>query len=687
MRESTLPEPENALVSRWTRLGGLVCASERSPRLIAAILIVMLAGLALIALRYLAGIAEGTSLAFDGVVYDVVSLSAAVVCLARAWAVAKDRLAWGLIGAALMVSGLADAYFTAFLLDDPNPPYPSPADLGYLAWYPLTAAGLIVLVRGRMRGRGGASWLDGLIGAVTTAALGSAILLEPALQDLPSDGAAAFVTAAYPIADVALFSLAIGALSLSGWKVGRAWALLIAGIAATTLGDSAYAGGSALGQFADADWWQILWPTSCVLIALAAWQPRPVLEPRPSGHWRELMIPTCFALSAVALLVDRAFAAGGVVTLMAAVAPILVVGRIAFSAVENQRLLEQTRTDFLTGLGNRAQLLVDLEECFVPSAAPRVLALFDLDGFKLYNDTYGHPAGDALLKRLGGRLTAAVDGSGSAYRIGGDEFCVLAHGDRIGSAPAIAAAGLALSEAGEGFEVTCSCGLTEIPLEAGSASEALGIADRRMYEQKDSNRASARSQAQEVLLEALGEREPELRDHLVDVAELARDVGAHLGIAGFELDELVRAAKLHDVGKVAVPEAILTKPGPLNEAERAFIERHTIFGERIVCAAPALARLGPIIRASHERWDGGGYPDGLREEEIPLASRIIFACDAYDAIRSKRSYSPSQSRERAMAELRRCSGSQFDPAVVAALAIEVDRRQRRRSERPVRTPA
>jgi two-component system cell cycle response regulator len=682
-RTETLPLPASR--GRWTTLGGLIRCGDRSPRLIAFILAVMLAGLLVLALRYLTGIASGTGLAYDGVVYDLVSLTAAAAVLVRAWIQPRDRLGWGLIGAGLLVSGVADAYFTAFLLQDPRAPYPSPSDIGYLAWYPLTGIGVGVLVRSRMRGRGGAAWLDGLIGAVTTAALGSALLLEPALRDLPHDATAAFVTGAYPVADVALFALAIGTLSLSGWRVGRSWALLIAGIAATTLGDSAYAGGSALGQFANADWWQILWPASCALIALAAWQPQRTIDARPSGSWRELLVPSCFALSAVALLVDRAFGAGGPVTLMAAVAPILVVGRISFSAIENRRLLEQTRTDFLTGLGNRAQLLVDLEDCFAVADGPRTLALFDLDGFKLYNDTYGHPAGDALLKRLGSHLAAAVEGTGAAFRIGGDEFCVLARGDRTGSVATIAAASLALSEAGEGFEVTCSCGLAELPLEAGTASAALGIADRRMYEQKDSNRASARSQAQEVLLEALGERQPELRDHLVDVAELARDVALRIGIEGFELDEVVRAAKLHDVGKVAVPEAILNKPGPLDAEERAFIERHTIFGERIVCAAPALARLGPIIRASHERWDGDGYPDGLKGEEIPLASRIIFACDAYDAIRSKRAYSRSHTSAEALAEVRRCSGTQFDPAVIAALAIEIDRREHKRDAR-VRTP-
>jgi HD-GYP domain-containing protein (c-di-GMP phosphodiesterase class II) len=133
-----------------------------------------------------------------------------------------------------------------------------------------------------------------------------------------------------------------------------------------------------------------------------------------------------------------------------------------------------------------------------------------------------------------------------------------------------------------------------------------------------------------------------------------------------ELDVLVRAAELHDIGKMAVPDAILAKPGPLNAEEWEFMRRHTIVGERILGAADALRPVASIVRSSHERWDGGGYPDGLAAEEIPLGSRIVFVCDAFDAMVTDRSYRRRSSVEQALAELRRCSGTQFDPAVVAA---------------------
>jgi HD-GYP domain-containing protein (c-di-GMP phosphodiesterase class II) len=124
---------------------------------------------------------------------------------------------------------------------------------------------------------------------------------------------------------------------------------------------------------------------------------------------------------------------------------------------------------------------------------------------------------------------------------------------------------------------------------------------------------------------------------------------------------------MHDIGKTAIPEAILNKPGPLDEREWEFMRRHTIFGERILSAAPALVPVAKLVRSSHERWDGGGYPDALAGEQIPLGARIIFTCDAYDAIVSNRAYQDARGSDEALAELARCAGSQFDPHVVAVL--------------------
>jgi HD-GYP domain-containing protein (c-di-GMP phosphodiesterase class II) len=140
-----------------------------------------------------------------------------------------------------------------------------------------------------------------------------------------------------------------------------------------------------------------------------------------------------------------------------------------------------------------------------------------------------------------------------------------------------------------------------------------------------------------------------------------------------ELDELTRAAELHDVGKVAIPDAILNKPGKLDDTEWEFMRQHTILGERILSAAPALRPVARIVRASHERWDGGGYPDGLAGESIPLAARIVAVCDAFEAITSDRCYRKGRSLDDARDELLRAAGSQFDSAVVDAFVEELDR--------------
>jgi HD-GYP domain-containing protein (c-di-GMP phosphodiesterase class II) len=134
---------------------------------------------------------------------------------------------------------------------------------------------------------------------------------------------------------------------------------------------------------------------------------------------------------------------------------------------------------------------------------------------------------------------------------------------------------------------------------------------------------------------------------------------------------LVRAAELHDVGKIAIPDSILHKPGPLDPQEQEFMRRHTIIGESILNAAPALAGAGGLVRSSHERYDGAGYPDGLHEEEIPLPSRIIFVCDSFQAMTTDRPYRQAMDEYDALAELRRCAGTQFDPAVVDAFAAEL----------------
>jgi HD-GYP domain-containing protein (c-di-GMP phosphodiesterase class II) len=161
------------------------------------------------------------------------------------------------------------------------------------------------------------------------------------------------------------------------------------------------------------------------------------------------------------------------------------------------------------------------------------------------------------------------------------------------------------------------------------------------------------------------------------VADLAVQVGKELGLTDGELEDVRAAAELHDVGKIAIPDAILNKPSWLNDEEWEFMRQHTVIGERIVLSAPSLARAAAFIRSSHERMDGTGYPDGLAGAEIPLGARIIAVCDAYDAMTSDRPYSHALTREASLAELRSHAGSQFDAAVVNVFERIVNESSRR----------
>jgi diguanylate cyclase (GGDEF)-like protein len=345
-------------------------------------------------------------------------------------------------------------------------------------------------------------------------------------------------------------------------------------------------------------------------------------------------------------------------------------------------------TDALTGLSNRRRLVADLEDALAAATAERpvVLAMFDLDGFKSYNDTFGHPAGDALLTRLAQRLNESMASVGTPYRMGGDEFCVLAPVGVAGPGEVTLAAERALSEHGEGFSVTCSYGSVLLPGEADHASAALHLADQRMYANKNSMRSSSGQQTTDVLVRVLAERYPELGEHLDGVTELAGVVAGRLGLGGDDLAIVQQAASLHDLGKLAVPDAILEKRGPLDEGEWEFIRQHTLIGERILAVAPALAPAARIVRASHERVDGGGYPDGLSGDEIPLAARIVCVCDAFDAMTSVRPYRPDPlSAEAAIEELRQGAGSQFDGRVVEVLVDVI--RERARLIASARRPA
>ena len=361
---------------------------------------------------------------------------------------------------------------------------------------------------------------------------------------------------------------------------------------------------------------------------------------------------------------------GWSVALVVVALALLVFAAISFLA-QHRLLVATSMTDALTGIPNRRQLKTDLEQGLKQAspAKPLLLMLFDLNGFKGYNDSFGHPAGDALLIRLAKALEQAMTGHGGcAYRLGGDEFCVLASVDPDATTPIVAAASQALSEHGGGFSISASYGAILLPQESQDVTEAMRLVDQRMYAQKTSARRSPDRQSRDVLLRALQERNPELAERHAAVARLAEAIGQRMGLVDGDRAQLRQAAELHDVGKLAIPEELLHKPGPLDAEEWAFVRRHPLIGERIIGAAPALAGPAKLVGATHERLDGSGYPNGLTGDQIPLGARIIAVCDAFTAMTFPRPYAPQLTVPQAIEELRRCAGTQFDLAVVDALA-------------------
>ncbi len=342
---------------------------------------------------------------------------------------------------------------------------------------------------------------------------------------------------------------------------------------------------------------------------------------------------------------------------------------------ENEVLLAASRdealTDALTGLHNRRALAEDLE-AQLPGATDDervLLALFDLDGFKSYNDTFGHAAGDELLQRLGRNLTkAAAEVGAKAYRLGGDEFCVLTHlpvgaaGDRK-SESILDAAVEALTDEGEGWTIGASVGTVWVPGDAVDVEAALVLADERMYSDKatrKNTKATLRSLADDSVQRA------EEGDTIGRVAQMATVIAEHMQLPTEEIDAIRIAAGLYDIGKTAIPDSILTKEGELDDDEWAFIKKHTIMSGRLVYQSTERAHTAELVRSSHEHFDGKGYPDGLAGTAIPLGARIIAVCDAFNAMTSERPFRKAMSPAVALRELENCAGSQFDPDVVDA---------------------
>jgi diguanylate cyclase (GGDEF)-like protein len=360
-------------------------------------------------------------------------------------------------------------------------------------------------------------------------------------------------------------------------------------------------------------------------------------------------------------------------------------------------------TDPLTGLPNHRALIAAIEQEIERSrryARTFTVLFLDLDHFKALNDTYGHSAGDGALRALGTLLKKRLRGVDTAGRWGGEEFLAIlpetGEEAALTVAEAIREAVAAHPFGDTGVHLTCSLGVACYPGDGVDRISLVDAADRAMYAAKSlgRNQAFGASDSAVAALEGTtnGSRDAlalagavgalsmlvDARDdytgtHAADVSHLTCSVALEFGCTTDEAHMISQAGKLHDVGKVAVPDSILRKPGRLSEEEWEIMHIHPVVGAEVVGLIPALRGIAPIVRSHHERVDGSGYPDGLSGDEIPLGARIVAVADAFSAMTSDRPYRDAMAPSAAIRELTRHAGSQFDPLVVAAFEAVLGR--------------
>jgi two-component system cell cycle response regulator len=434
---------------------------------------------------------------FSTWVYNFLIAASALLCLIRAVAVPQERIVWVLVALALTCWTASELHFELVLDDEKFTPYPSLGDWLFLAFYPLVYCAFVLLASIRIREFQRSLWLDGLIAALGVASL-TGTIVAPWISLEGSDTLGAAANLAYAVGDVVLLSLVVGVFSLTAWRPGRPWALLGLGLALVAVADVAFLALSVDGAYAEGSFVDVLWPAATLTIGYAAWQAIPPRRDIRLDGARLFVVPCLVALLALAVLAASSLEKRtAVATILATATLALVIVRLAVTLAENQRRLATSRrdahTDALTRLANRRRLAHDLEEELALAArdSQGALLLFDLDGFKGFNDRFGHPAGDALLARLGEALrTAMLDGA-RAYRLGGDEFCVLVPAGAPDVTRIERAATEALSEAGEDYTVTASTGKVFFPAEGTTFAQVMSVADARLYADKAARRSMA----------------------------------------------------------------------------------------------------------------------------------------------------------------------------------------------------
>jgi len=607
-------------------------------------------------------------------------------------------LAWYLVllSQAIYASGDVIFYIRNDLLKLTQ--YPAVSDLFYLLHYPVLIVALAIFIRRRSPGGDRAALIDAGVLAVTATMLSWIFVIAPSINSPGQDALSRATSAAYPIMDVIMLAMALWLLIGTGRRPRSFW-LLAAALVMLFATDTIYALQQIAGTYHPGGFLDGMWVGYYLLIGASALDPSmvhlgdPLLTKSP--------VPTAtrfiglgFAAVAVpsVLLIEQGRNTLYVFPVIAAgtaILFVLVILRLMGMVSEQRRIAV---VDLLTGLRNRRYFETQYEiDCARAerSGQPLSMVLFDIDFFKSVNDGYGHPAGDLVLRQIADRLRASMRQGDVLARYGGEEFAVLLASAGTDEAQRTASR---LSNAinSEPFEVsedqqipiTVSAGIVTYPDHVRTPTDLAAAADRALYAAKSAGRDRLvvgsfdpppnylrRGPVDPVVnyLEALADRADAYQapvEHGSAIARWAVAMANELGLDEFAQRRCDLAARLHDVGKVAVPMHILTKTDRLTPEEWRCIRDHPAQGEFLVLAAPGMREVAEIIGQHHERVDGTGYPKGLREEEIRIEAQILGVCDAFASMRTDRPYRRGVSEEEARSRLLAGRGTQLSAPLV-----------------------
>ena len=339
--------------------------------------------------------------------------------------------------------------------------------------------------------------------------------------------------------------------------------------------------------------------------------------------------------------------------------------------ITKQKILEDDLVflsfhDQLTGLYNRRYFENKLNEMDTKENLPISIIMGDLNGLKIVNDSFGHVVGDRFLVAAANVIQSSCSGSDVAVRYGGDEFAILlANTDEKKAEKVIAGIQDSASKIKQAnIELSISFGYATKTKSSEALSEILVSAENQMYRHKFDSRSNMHSKTIKIIMNTLFEKSPRESEHSKRVSELCALLAREMEFSKDDVDRIRIAGLVHDIGKISIEECILNKKEPLTNEEWNAIRNHADSGWRILSSSTDFSEIATVIRAHHERWDGKGYPCGLKAEEIPLEARMISVADSFDAMTSDRPYHNKLSQKQAISELKRCAGAQFDPQVV-----------------------